>query len=83
MWFDGGEKVYAGFVERVLLDCPGVAAVRVRRTQDKGVVAAVAPTPGVSLTIDMLRSWCRGRLRAVEVPSVLEFVDQNVEALTK
>lgn len=39
----GGGKVHAGLIGRVLRDHPGAGAVRVRWTQDEGLVATVAP----------------------------------------
>nr|BFD87687.1 class I adenylate-forming enzyme family protein [Streptomyces sp. Xyl84] len=73
-----GEKVYLGLVERVLGEHPDVGAARVAPAADDPAVLAarILPRPGAA-DVDpaALRRWCRGRLRAVEVPRRFEVVD--------
>ncbi len=73
-----GEKVYLGLVERVLAEHPDVSAARVAADQENpGQLAAqILPRPGADLVdTAALRRWCRGRLRAVEVPHRFTAVD--------
>ncbi|MEY9836935.1 class I adenylate-forming enzyme family protein [Streptacidiphilus sp. EB103A] len=77
-----GEKVYLGLVERVLAEHPAVGAVRVDTDPDGLLAAQVLPRNGIDLDTAELRRWCRGRLRAVEIPHRLTAVSAAVQ-LTK
>jgi acyl-CoA synthetase (AMP-forming)/AMP-acid ligase II len=67
----GGEKVYLGLVERVLMQHPLVRAVRVRPVgEDPETLCAEVLTGGAELDAGALRGWCRGRLRAIEIPRI-------------
>ncbi|WP_406454306.1 acyl--CoA ligase [Streptomyces sp. NBC_01622] len=71
----GGEKVYLGLVERVLADHPAVGAARVSSAGEAGLTAEILPRPGAdAFDATALRRWCRGRLRAVEVPRTFTVV---------
>jgi acyl-CoA synthetase (AMP-forming)/AMP-acid ligase II len=75
----GGEKVYLGLVERVLMQHPSVRAVRARAVravrvrpvgEDPETLCAEVLTGGAELDAGALRGWCRGRLRAIEIPRI-------------
>ncbi|MFF1925223.1 class I adenylate-forming enzyme family protein [Streptomyces sp. NPDC058221] len=73
-----GEKIYLGLVERVLAQHPDVVAARVEPDPEAAtqLAAEILYRPGVgSLDATALRRWCRGRLRAVEVPRRFTAVD--------
>ncbi|WP_424213001.1 class I adenylate-forming enzyme family protein [Streptomyces sp. BI20] len=72
-----GEKVFLGLVERVLSDHPAVGAARVGPDPEgQGLRAEILPRPGAEAPdAAELRRWCRGRLRAVEVPRRFVAVD--------
>ncbi|GHF75371.1 class I adenylate-forming enzyme family protein [Streptomyces griseosporeus] len=75
-----GEKVFLGLVERVLADHPEVSAARVAADGDKGLAAQILPRPGgAGVDAAELRRWCRGRLRAVEVPRTFTLVDPSTQ----
>ena len=78
-----GEKVYLGLVERVLAEHPAVAAVRVRADPSDGLLTAEVLSRGSApLDATEQRRWCRGRLRAVEIPRRFTAVNASVQ-LTK
>ncbi|MCK1821569.1 acyl--CoA ligase [Streptomyces sp. XM83C] len=77
-----GEKVFLGLVERVLVDHPEVSAARVAADGDdgSGLAAQILPRPGgPGVDAAELRRWCRGRLRAVEVPRTFTLVDSSTQ----
>src|SRR5713101_7557131 len=73
----GGENVYCGEVEAVILDHPAVREVAVFGIPDPQwgelVAACVVPKPGMNITAEALIGHCRERLANYKVPRHLEF----------
>lgn len=74
-----GENISAGEIERVVNEHPAVlecAAVGVPDpVRDEAIVVCVVPRPGHRADPGDLVEWCRARLSAYKVPSVIEVVD--------
>lgn len=70
-----GEKIYLGLVERVLGEHPAVGAALVALDADGVLAASILPRSGAAVSPQDLRGWCRGRLRAVEIPRRFTAVD--------
>jgi len=68
----GGENVYPAEVEAVLLSHPEVIGAGVYGIDDtrwgRVPLADVVLRPGTALTVDSLKSYCRGRLANYKVP---------------
>lgn len=74
-----GKVVFPGDVERVLLQCPGVAeagVVGVRIDGGEEARAFVVPAEGKSTSENELLAFCRERLDEHEVPALIAFVDK-------
>lgn len=78
MYISGGENVFPGEVEGVLLDCPGVGDVTVVGVPDARwgeVGCAIVVRTDRALSADALVAHARGRLAAYKVPKQVVFVD--------
>lgn len=75
----GGESVSPNEVEAVLRDCPGIEEVAIVGLPDPEwgelLCAAVVPSPGASLTLEMLRDYCEGRLAGFKKPRRIAILD--------
>ena len=78
--FVGGFKVYAGEVERALLEHPAVAEAAVigvpRSISGEIVKAFILPKKGEKPTAKELLDSCREKLSYYKVPRIIEFVDK-------
>ncbi len=76
----GGFQVWPREVEEVISEHEGVLEVGVAGVPDpyrgETVKAWVVAKPGVSLTEDEIKEWCRERLAKFKVPTQVEFRDQ-------
>jgi len=76
----GGENVSPAEVESVLLQVPGVAQVAVVGCADprlQEVAAAfVVLSPGASVTLEIVDSFCRGKIASYKIPRRLIVVDE-------
>lgn len=76
----GGENVFPGEVEAVLLAHPAVAEAVVVGIPDvewgQRVVAAVVLRRGMEATEQELVAWCRTRLAGYKVPRAIRFVEE-------
>jgi acyl-CoA synthetase (AMP-forming)/AMP-acid ligase II len=76
----GGEKVFPEEVESVLIAHPSVQDVLVVGVPDERwgqrVVAVVAPEAGEQVTLDEIRTHCRGELAGYKVPRDLVIVER-------
>ena len=77
MMVTGGENVYSGEVEAVILSHPAVREAAVFGIPDPQwgelVMATVVLRPGGSLTVDELTAYCRRSLANYKVPRRIEF----------
>jgi crotonobetaine/carnitine-CoA ligase len=78
-----GDFVNAGFVEKVIAECAGVADVFVYGVPaasgapgEKDVVAAIVPASGGALDAQSVFAACRAQLEANFVPTYLQVVDE-------
>ena len=78
----GGENVYCGEVEAVILSEPAVREVAVFGMPDAQwgeiVAACVVLKPGMQLTVDALIRHCRQSLASYKVPRHVEFSDTDL-----
>jgi long-chain acyl-CoA synthetase len=78
----GGENVYSGEVEAVILDHPAVREVAVFGISDPQwgelVAACVVLKPGMNITAEALIRHCRERLANYKVPRHLEFSEMDL-----
>lgn len=78
----GGENVYSGEVEAVVLNHPAVREVAVFGIPDpqwgEVVAACVVLKPGMQLTVDALIHHCRESLANFKVPRHVEFSDTDL-----
>ena len=79
MIITGGENVYPAEVENLLFTHPAIrSAAVIGRPHDKWVeevVAVVVLEPGVTLTLEELREWARGKIAGFKIPRALSIVD--------
>ena len=79
MIITGGENVYSAEVENALAKHDAVAACAVIGVPDENwgerVHAVVVPRPGVAVTPEELRDFCRRHLANYKVPRSVAFVD--------
>lgn len=72
-----GENVSSLEVESVLLDHPGVAEAAVVGVpdpiRDEAVKAFIVPVEGCTPSEESVDAFCRKRLAAFKVPTILEF----------
>lgn len=75
----GGEKISPQEVDQVLLSHPAVSQAlafgMAHPTLGEDVAAAVIPRPGVAVTAEELRQYCRDRLQEFKVPRKVFLVD--------
>jgi fatty-acyl-CoA synthase len=75
----GGENVYPREVEEFLYTHPGVSDVQVIGVPDpkygEEIMAWVKVKPGVQLSGDELREFCKGKIAHFKVPRYFKFVD--------
>lgn len=75
----GGENVYPGEVERVLITHPAVREVCVlgtpHGTWGEAVSAFIVTEPGTTLTSDELLEWSRDKIAGFRRPRIVVFVD--------
>lgn len=73
----GGFQVWPREVEEVISDHPKVFEVGVGGVPDpkrgETVKAWIVPQPGETVTVDEIRDWCKERLAAYKVPTLVEF----------
>jgi long-chain acyl-CoA synthetase len=78
----GGENVYCGEVEAVILSQPAVREVAVFGIPDPQwgeiVAACVVLKPGMQLTVDALIRHCRQSLANYKVPRHVEFSETDL-----
>lgn len=78
----GGENVYSGEVEAVILDHPAVREVAVFGIPDPQwgelVAASVVLKPGLIVTGEELMRHCRQRLANYKVPRHVEFSEADL-----
>jgi fatty-acyl-CoA synthase len=83
VFISGGENVYPAEVEKVVLECPKVAAVAVIGVPDarwgETGKAFVVCREGEHLASDEIRAWCNGKLAAYKIPKDVEFVERIPE----
>jgi long-chain acyl-CoA synthetase len=75
----GGESVYSGDVEAALQEHPdilecAVIGIPASRLGER-VCAVLVCRAGMDLTRRQVRDWCRGRIGAFKIPTVVECVD--------
>jgi fatty-acyl-CoA synthase len=82
----GGENIYPREIEEFLYTHPGVADVQVVGLPDakyvEEVCAWVRLKPGVRLTEEEVRAFCRGRIAHYKVPRYVAFVDEFPTTVT-
>jgi fatty-acyl-CoA synthase len=75
----GGENIYPREIEEFLYTHSEIADVQVIGVPDERygeeLMAWVIPRPGVTLSEDELREFCRGRIAHFKVPRYIKFVD--------
>jgi long-chain acyl-CoA synthetase len=79
MIVSGGENVYALEVENIIAGHPDVAEVAVIGVPDQrwgeAVLAVVVPRPGCTVTLDVVREHCFGKIGGFKIPKRLEFLN--------
>jgi fatty-acyl-CoA synthase len=82
----GGENIYPPEVEEFLHRHPAVAEVAVVGLPDAKygeiVSAWVVPRPGLTLTDQELRDYCRGQIAHYKIPHYVRIVDQLPKTVT-
>jgi fatty-acyl-CoA synthase len=75
----GGENIFPREVEEFLYTIPGVSDVQVIGVPDakygEELMAWVKLRPGVALTGEEIRSYCKGRIATYKIPKYYKFVD--------
>jgi fatty-acyl-CoA synthase len=75
----GGENIYPREIEEFLYTHPQIADVQVVGVPDERfgeeLMAWVIPRPGVTLTEDDVKDFCRGQIAHFKVPRYVKFVD--------
>jgi fatty-acyl-CoA synthase len=75
----GGENIYPREIEEFLYTHPKISDVQVYGVPDRKygeqVMAAVKVKPGIEMTEDEVREFCRGRIANYKVPKYVKFVD--------
>jgi fatty-acyl-CoA synthase len=75
----GGENIFPREVEEFLYTMPGVADVQVIGVPDakygEELMAWVKLRPGVSLTGEEIRAYCKGKIATYKIPRYYKFVD--------
>ena len=76
----GGENIYPREIEEFLYTVPGISDVQVIGVPDakygEELMAWVKLRPGVALTGDEIRGYCRGRIATFKIPRYYKFVDE-------
>jgi fatty-acyl-CoA synthase len=82
----GGENVYPREVEEFLYTHPKIADVQVVGLPDEKLVEEVSAwvrvKPGMALTEEEVRDFCRGRIAHYKVPRYVAFVDEFPTTVT-
>ena len=82
----GGENVYPREVEEFLYQHPDIVDVQVVGVPDERygeqLLAAVRVRPGVTLSAEQVREYCRGRLAHYKVPAYVQVVDEYPMTVT-
>lgn len=82
----GGENIYPREIEEFLHTHPGIADVQVVGLPDEKMVeevcAWIRPKPGVTLSEDEIKSFCKGRIAHFKVPRYVVFVDEYPTTVT-
>ncbi|ABC82779.1 AMP-binding protein [Anaeromyxobacter dehalogenans] len=75
----GGENIFPREVEEFLYTIPGVSDVQVIGVPDvkygEELMAWVKLRPGVSLTGEEIRAYCKGKIATYKIPRYYKFVD--------
>jgi fatty-acyl-CoA synthase len=75
----GGENVFPREVEEFLYTMPGISDVQVIGVPDakygEELMAWVKLRPGVALTGEEIRAYCRGKIATYKIPRYYKFVD--------
>ncbi len=75
----GGENIYPREIEEFLYTHPKISDVQVYGVPDRKygeqVMAAVKLKPGIDMTEDEVKEFCRGRIANYKVPKYVKFVD--------
>ncbi|MBV8712870.1 MAG: long-chain fatty acid--CoA ligase, partial [Solirubrobacterales bacterium] len=79
MIVSGGENVYPGIVEQVLVRHPGIAEAAVIGIPDarwgEAVKAVLVARPGIVCTEEEILAFCRPQLGSFERPRSVDFLD--------
>jgi fatty-acyl-CoA synthase len=82
----GGENIYPREIEEFLYTHPAIAEVQVFGVPDprmgEEVCAWVQLRPGVSLTADELKDFCRDQISHFKIPHHIRFVDEYPMTVT-
>jgi fatty-acyl-CoA synthase len=75
----GGENIFPREVEEFLYTMPGISDVQVIGVPDakygEELMAWVKLRPGVTLTGDEIRAYCKGKIATYKIPRYYKFVD--------
>ncbi len=75
----GGENIYPREIEEFLYTHPLISDVQIYGVPDRKygeqVMAAVKLKPGVAMTDEEVREFCRGRIANYKIPKYVKFVD--------
>jgi fatty-acyl-CoA synthase len=75
----GGENIYPREVEEFLYTVPGISDVQVIGVPDakygEELMAWVKLRPGVTLTGEEIRAYCKGKIATYKIPRYYKFVD--------
>ena len=76
----GGENIFPREVEEFLYTVPGISDVQVVGVPDvkygEELMAWVKLRPGVALTGEQIRAYCRGKIATYKIPRYYKFVDE-------
>ncbi|MHB1044070.1 MAG: AMP-binding enzyme [Eubacteriales bacterium] len=77
MIITGGENVYSTEAEQVLYEFPGVMEAAVigipNPVWGETVTAVICPKPGVELSADDIRNFCKDKLADYKPPRIFKF----------